>query len=715
MSSSQPPSIHDTLKLAVSRHEAGDLREAERLYRLVLQANPAQPDANHNLGTLARQLGQDAAALPYLEAALRANPAYEPYALAYAETLINCNRFDEAIGTLEVARRRGMGSVILQELLAHAQASALTMAGIRDMLSEDERDRIVAMFRREQYAELEPLLGALLARRPEAGFLWKLHSIGLARQGKDARHGFERAAALLPHDVEAQRNLAHYLAQGGHWQAAAEAAQRVCALDPAGGAARASLADAMRELGRLGEAIAHYRHALELDPTLLDAHNNLGNVLKNAGMPEEAEASYRRAIALKPDCAEAWCNLGLLLKSLARNAEAAQACRNAREAAPMLAGAMVLAGDLAIDDGRFAEAEALFRQAITGAPHMPEAWAGIARTRKMTLQDEPWASGAAALADSGLPPHLEVFLRFALGKYFDDTQQYDAAFAQYHRANELNKLALRSRGQADYQQGVHGSFIDGLIRQFGGAGAAQAHPAGTSALPVFIIGMPRSGTTLAEQILASHPAVYGAGELLLWNKEMTQYRQDAQKPCDTGALLGGIGARVLQQLQALAPHAGRVVDKMPNNFLHVGLIHAVFPNARFIHMRRNPLDVCLSIYFNSFAGSQRYACDLHHLAHYYREYERLMAHWRAALPEGTMLDVPYEALVQEQEAWSRRMVEFIGLPWDERCLRFHENARAVHTPSNWQVRQQITKASVERWRNYEKFVGPLAGLLQPAA
>jgi hypothetical protein len=173
-----------------------------------------------------------------------------------------------------------------------------------------------------------------------------------------------------------------------------------------------------------------------------------------------------------------------------------------------------------------------------------------------------------------------------------------------------------------------------------------------------------------------------------------------------------MGAGYLRLLDRLAPDALRVVDKMPGNFLCLGLIHAALPNARIIHVRRNPIDTCLSNYFQHFENAHAYSHDLGDLAHYYRQYVRLMVHWRSVLAQDTILEVPYEALVANQESWSRRMLAFIGLPWDARCLEFHRNTRTVITASKWQVRQQITSASVERWRRYERFVGPLQALLE---
>jgi hypothetical protein len=222
--------------------------------------------------------------------------------------------------------------------------------------------------------------------------------------------------------------------------------------------------------------------------------------------------------------------------------------------------------------------------------------------------------------------------------------------------------------------------------------------------------MPRSGTSLTEQIIASHPAAGGVGEPDFW-LEAAQAHHDAIRQ----AMLGLPARRKLAQdylhlIERRCPDALRIVDKTPANSDLVGVIHTVFPNARIIRMRRNPIDTCLSCYFQNFSTGMTFTMDLADLADYYRTHQRLMDHWCRALPPGTILEVPYEELVADQETWTRKILEFIGLEWDERCLAFHETKRSVVTASAWQVRQKIYRQSVERWRNYEKFIGPLKGL-----
>jgi hypothetical protein len=296
-------------------------------------------------------------------------------------------------------------------------------------------------------------------------------------------------------------------------------------------------------------------------------------------------------------------------------------------------------------------------------------------------------------------------LRFAIGKYCDDVNDFARAFENFKRGNELLKTAAE-----DYDREVRSHFIDGLIRVYSRESISKIGAAGSSSSkPVFVLGMPRSGTSLAEQIIASHPAASGAGELDFWTgllvKDEELTRSILAEPSRPK-----VAEEYLRVLQGVSQSASRVVDKATVNSDYLGLIYSVFPNARVIYMQRDPIDTCLSCYFQQFLTGINFTFDLADLVHYYREHQRMMAHWRAVLPPGFILDVPYEELVADQETWARRMLDFIGLEWDAQVLEFHTNKRQVTTASAWQVRQKVYKSSVSRWRNYENFIGPLKAL-----
>lgn len=644
-----------------------------------------------------------------------------------------------------------------------------------------ELERLIRLMDAGRYAELEEGAQELLGVRPQAGFVWQLLGIALSQQGKDALKVLATAAQLLPNDAVAHFNLGNALGRCGRLAEAAASYGRALAVQPLFAEALNSLGALQVELGRPDEAAVHCRRALQVRPDFADAHQTLGKALFQLGQPSEAVHSCRRAVQLKPDAEETHNSLGILLLKLARfedaiasfrralqispefveahanlanalrsigrldeavasyeralriephfvsahtelatalrlqgrAAESEASCARALELNPDSAATLAVLAELRADHGRFTEAEALFQRAVSIDPESQDAWAGLARVRRMTPADGAWLEAAQHLADRGLPPQREVPLRYAIGKFFDDIEDFDRAFAHYRRANELARQCGPGHDRAQLTRTMD-LIIRSHDRQWLARNSSAVVP---STRPVFIVGMLRAGTSLAEQILASHPAIFGAGELTFWSAELAAAicaatAVNAQQIQVSEARLAGLGNDYLERLQRLSADAARVVDKFPTNFLCLGLIHAVLPQARIIHLRRNPVDTCLSIYFQHFEVANTYANDLADLAHYYGEYRRLMQHWRAVLPASVLLEVPYEGLVQDPEGWTRKMLQFIDLPWNARCLDFHRTARTVVTASKWQVRQKIHTASVERWRHYQKFLGPLLPLLQ---
>jgi tetratricopeptide (TPR) repeat protein len=532
----------------------------------------------------------------------------------------------------------------------------------------------------------------------------------LSQPGADATAAEDEAAA--PADRPRSGNARQLLAQAnqtiarGAYADSVALYQELLRLNPRHVEGHNNLGAALYQLGRFGEAEEHFRKAAELNPNYADAHSNLGNLLRSMGRIAESEAWLRRALKLNPNHIEARNNLGFTLIFLGRLRDAKAHFKKVLKNAPRDADALFGTGRIAAIEGDFPEAEALYKRALAVNPRLPSAHAGLASLRKMTPADSGWLKGAEEVAAGGISPLDEADLRFAIGKYHDDLNEFGPAFEAYRRANELLKSAAQS-----YDRAERARFVDDMIRVYS-ADAISGLKAGASAsmTPVFVVGMPRSGTSLAEQIIASHPAAAGAGELEFWSNAAGTHEREVR----TGTL--GEPARrklaedYLKILQTRGGDVSRVVDKAPVNSDYLGLIHSIFPNARILYMRRDPIDTCLSCYFHQFSAALDFTMDLSDLAHYYQQHQRLVAHWRAVLPPNAFLDVPYAELVADQEGWTRKILDFIGLEWDERCLEFHKTQRAVVTSSFWQVRQKIYKHSVARWRNYEKFITPLLGL-----
>lgn len=524
-------------------------------------------------------------------------------------------------------------------------------------------------------------------------------------QLEEAVQHYRRMLELRPDLAEAHNNLGNALLSLKRFEEAVTSYQRALALRPDAPGAHANLGNALHALGRPQEALIHCRRALELEPDSAEAEQLVGNALFDLGLLDEAAASYARALELKPDYTEAHIAAGKVLRQIGRIAEAEESCRKALELAADSSEALALLGEIQADRGRFDDAEQLFLRAIAIAPDQPEAWAGLVRYRKMQ-PDAAWLAAAQRLLGKSLSVGQEINLRYALGKYFDDVQDFDNAFSSYRLANELKK-----RSAPKYDGARLARRVDQIIALYDADWLRSARAqSNESRCPVFIVGMPRSGTTLTEQILASHPDAFGCGELRFWHSACVDYESSVLRGAEGRGAISAAAEKYLSLLAGFSADASRVIDKMPANFMNLGLIHAAFPHARILHMSRNPLDTGLSIYFQIFSNAHLYANDLEDIAHYFTQYSRLMVHWQSTLPKGTILEVPYEKLVADPEAGIREIVQFVGLPWDPRCLRFNETERTVITASNWQVRQRISTSAAGRWRNYERYLGPLRSL-----
>lgn len=453
--------------------------------------------------------------------------------------------------------------------------------------------------------------------------------------------------------------------------------------------------------GRIDEAIVAYQIAALTDP---EADSRLGHLLLALDRRQEAAGRFRAAAAASPDAIARRLDLARAFILEEDDLPAEAQLRGILDDDPGCADASWLLGRILTDRGEFSEAAARYEQALADEPGLVAVYYDLAHDRTFTAADRPLVQRMLAAARTPLAAGDGVKLHLALGKAFDDLGDYGAAMRHIAKANRIKAtLATLDRERL-------ARHVDALIGLYTPEFLASRRSHGNpSELPVMIVGMPRSGTTLVEQILSSHRDVHGAGELQFWQ----QLNPLLNGLTTEGAITGyqtNAARRCLETLRALAPDATRVVDKNPFNLFLVGLIHVVFPRATIIHCRRHPIDTCLSISSTYFRPQSDFSTSPDDLVFYYQHYRRLMDHWRANLPPGRFIDVDYEALIADPETVSRRLVSALNLDWDDACLRPDLNRRTVKTSSKLQVRQPIHAGSVERWRRYAPWLGALRAL-----
>jgi len=454
---------------------------------------------------------------------------------------------------------------------------------------------------------------------------------------------------------------------------------------------------------RPDEAAALLSRAAKAAPANGPIHSDLGTARLALGQYEGAALAFEAALRQQPLDDKARLGLGDALSILGRLDEARGAFRGLLPANP--AAAHFGLGNIALQLGDALEARSHFERAILIAPKQAKYHRALAETARFTAGDSRLAALEMLLrANPGDDQNVE--LHFALGKAYDDLARYDEAFLHLKAGNDLH------RKRAAYDESSVLAFFDRIKVAFSQAAMRTAGAGSRSDLPVFVVSMPRSGSTLVEQILASHPDIHGAGELQFINDIVAEV---PNYPAGAATLpakaLATLGRRYLDRVRPLAPGARRIIDKLPANFRHLGLIHLALPDAKIVHVRRDPMDTCFSCYSKLFLSGLNFACDLGELGRYHRMYDMLMAHWRAVLPAASLLEVEYEKLIGDFERQARRIVEFTGLAWDPRCLDFSRTERAVRTLSQSQVRQPLFTSSIGRWRHYEKHLQPLKDAL----
>ncbi len=697
--------IQEALVKAVNFHKEGKLAEAENLYRAIIATVPTQSDANHNLGLLLMNAGKLKEAVIFLQNAANINPGVPQY-------LVSLKAVKDAISA-STSTASSISPIFESEAAtadSSSEASKFLDAGNVFYLSKKFEEAVQsykkAIELKPDYVEAYSNLGSALY------YLGKL---------PEAESVFLKALELKPDYAECYSNLGSVYNDFERFEEAEKNLKKAIELKPDFCASYNNIGITYRNLKRLQEAESSYKKALELKPDYFEAYNNLGNTLYELGRLEEAENNFRKAIELNPSYAEAYNNLGGILSDKGRLEEAEINFRKAIELNPSYAEAHNNLGGVFNDTGRLEEAQAYYSKALELKPDYAECYRNLSTLKKFTHGD-PQIERLKSLSKTVKKIEDKIQVCFALAKTLEDVGEYDESFNLYLEGNALRKKELGYSIETDRK------LFSVIKSSFGGTSLtdeirSKLPPLNLneiSPMPILIVGMPRSGTSLAEQILASHSGVFGAGELETLGVLAANLYFNVPPPAqDVYRACGAITAEYLKEIKkqpeyadndvngndnkfGVPPKYGFVTDKMPLNFRFIGFLAHIMPNLKIINMTRDRTAVAWSVFSRYFpAKGLGFSNDLSDIAEYYKLYEDLMAFWENLFP-GRIYNLNYELLTENFGEETRKLIDYCGLEWEDACLEFEKNKRAVRTASAAQVRKKIYKGSSQAWRRFEK-------------
>jgi len=523
-----------------------------------------------------------------------------------------------------------------------------------------------------------------------------------------------QAISAVPGEPVYHNNIGQAYKSTGQTQKAMESFRQAVNLNPDYAEAHYNLAAAYHGLERLEDAVRHYHQALTHRPDDAEAHYDLGIALKSLGRQNEAIESFEQALTCQPTYLNAMIAKGNALKDLGNLEMAVECFKTALSIQPNSAEVYLNLGNSYEELGRKPETISNLNKAIEINPGYAEAYRMRALAKRHTSEDDTDITAMEGLIlSSNISADDRMHLSFGLGKAFEDLGQYEKAFEYFRDGNVRKRKTLSYSVEEDQEkfQDLKNIFGPELFKHFNNTGINDP-------TPLFVVGMPRSGTTLIEQILSSHPDVHGAGELNHLHNIMPDF--PFQKLASLLAdgidehLLSDfkqLGERYIREIRTHSTDARFITDKMPDNFLHIGLIRLALPKAKIIHCRRDPMDTCLSIFKTYFVNWRPYSFDQTEIGQNYNLYRDLMTHWHTVLP-GVIFDIQYEDVVSDQLNQTKRLLKFCDLDWNDACLDFHKSDRPVSTASSSQVRQPLYNDSVQAWRRYETQLEPLRRILE---
>ena len=652
-------------------------------------------------------------------------------ALSEAIALINSGHLDKAEAICRSAVGRNPDDVNMVALLG-----AILLKS--NQITEAEKYLRQAVQLAPSFAKPHEDLGHLLVEKGQpdeaAGILRKAtrldpnldhaffnlgKALAMLGEGKEADKAFEKSFELNPERKNLALAAEHQ--KEGRWEEAEQLYREVLRSNPTNVDAMRLLGNVTLQTGRIYQAERLFRRAVSNAPDYVLAQIDLGCALKKQGRLEEAIDQFRQAISLEPDNVQAHYLLGSTLSLAAQTYEAVDAYQRVLELAPKHTGAMLGLGHVLKTVGRQEEAIESYRNCIRQKPHNGEIYWSLANLKTYQLTDEDIREMESRVAgaddpDKKVSEESKVNFLFALAKAYEDRGEFGRAWEYYHEGNTCRRMMENYDPVRD--EVMNDEIVEVFNREFLSENTGLGHP---SAEPIFVLGLPRSGSTLIEQILASHSQVEGTSELPYAGSVATSLNRNRADGVNYPHALHELEEEHFKRLGGDYLEFARIhrtegkpffIDKMPNNFPTVGFIHLILPNARIIDARRYPLDSCLSSYRQLFARGQSFTYDLTEIGEYFLQYQRMMDHWHDVLP-GRCLTVQYEEVVTDFDNQVRRLLEYCELPFEDACINFHQTERPVRTASSEQVRQPVYRKSVNFWRNHEEHLAELIEVLEP--
>ena len=695
--------IDQALQQGVEAHKAGQIQEADRLYTSIIQAQPKHPDANHNMGVLSLGVGKVQEALPFFKTALEANPATAQFWLSYINTLIKLDQLVDAKALLDQAKSKGAKGDGFDELEQRLKGVAGVPVGKASKVqqpSQNQQQSVINLYNQGKLQQALEQATVLLQQFPSSSSLYNISGAVYKGLGQlDASVGaYKKALSIKPDYAEAYYNMGVILKHQGKLEEAIEACNKALVIKPDNAEAYNNMGIALQEQGKLEESIEAYNKALAIKPDYADAYYNMGGTLQEQRKLEDALEAYNKALAIKPDYAEASNNMGGTLKEQGKLEEAIEAYNKALAIKPDYAEAYNNMGVTLQNQGKPEAATEAYNKALAIKPDYAGAHRHLSTVTKYNPNDPQINEVDELLQRQNLNKSDRCYLHYTYAKMKEDLGDLSVAFDNYVAGGELRQKLLTYDFTQDQKLF---SKIKNTAPQFKDVALNLSREA-IKHTPIFILGMPRSGTTLIEQIISSHTQVTGAGELGYLSRFGTKLIAGLTAP--TVEAISVFRERYLTGLAKRANGQAFVTVKMPQNFQYIALICAAFPEAKIIHVQRDAKAICWSNFKHYFvANGLGYSYSLADTVEYYGLYKDLMHFWSQSYSD-RIYNLDYDKLTENQEPETRRLIEYLELNWQDACLAPQKNKRSVKTASQHQVRQKVYQGSSQAWRKYEPFL-----------